>query len=146
MLNKTLLIGNLTADPQKFNFQNSSLCKFSIGVQSTYKNEEPLFIEINCWNKTAENCEKYLKKGSKVLIEGRLKLEKWIDKNQNKKQKIAVVADSVKFMPSSNSSEESIKEVEQVKNHIQEKSSQTEEKTVNYTEEEDEELLRSIPF
>ena len=48
MLNKTLLIGNLTADPQKFNFQNSSLCKFSIGVQSTYKNEEPLFIEINC--------------------------------------------------------------------------------------------------
>ena len=103
-------------------------------------------MKLTAWNKTAENCEKYLKKGSKVLIEGRLKLEKWIDKNQNKKQKIAVVADSVKFMPSSNSSEESIKEVEQVKNHIQEKSSQTEEKTVNYTEEEDEELLRSIPF
>jgi single-strand DNA-binding protein len=143
MLNKTLLIGNLTTDPQKFDFKNSALCKFPIAVQSSYKNEEVLFIEVNCWNKTAENCEKYLKKGSRVLVEGRLKLEKWQDKQQNNKSKISVVAENVKFMPSANSDQaDKAAPTPSSKENI----SHTKSDSVIDNADEDEELLSSIPF
>lgn len=99
-MNKVIQIGNLTRDPEsRVTKEGNQLCRFSIAVNSTWKNEDVLFLDVTCWNKTAENVVKFLKKGSKVAVEGRLKLESWVDKLGDKRSKICLVGESVEFLP-----------------------------------------------
>jgi single-strand DNA-binding protein len=99
-MNKVIQIGNLTRDPEsRVTKEGNQLCRFAIAVNSTWKNEDVLFLDVTCWNKTAENVVKFLKKGSKVAVEGRLKLESWVDKLGDKRSKICLVAESVEFLP-----------------------------------------------
>lgn len=77
-LNKIIMMGNLTRDPESKQFSNSSVCKFGIAVNRKSKTtDEVCFVDVIAWGQLAEVCQKYLVKGKPVLVEGRLKLEQW---------------------------------------------------------------------
>lgn len=105
-LNKVFLLGNLTRDPDLRNTPSGSVvCDLGLAVTRRFyaadgqQQEETCFVDITVWGKSAENCKKYLSKGSQVMIEGRLKLDQWEDRNGGgKRSKIGVVAEVVQFM------------------------------------------------
>ncbi len=103
-LNRVFLMGNLTRDPElRYIPSGQAVCTLGLAVNNKYgtgddKKEEVLFIDVNVWGKSAENCAEYLKKGRLVFIEGRLKWRQW-EKDGQKKSKIDVTAMSVQFMP-----------------------------------------------
>ena len=104
-MNKCIFIGNLTRDPE---FQTTgggvSLCRFSIAVNRNYANangeREVDFINIVTWRGLAENCNKYLTKGSKVCIVGSLQNRSYEDKDGNKRYATDIVAEDVEFISS----------------------------------------------
>jgi single-strand DNA-binding protein len=106
-LNKVLLMGNLTRDPEiKYTPKGTAIANFGIAVNRVYssgeggeKKEEVTFIDIEAWGRTAEVIGEYFKKGKPIFIEGRLKLDQWDDKQTGKKMsKLRVVADSFEFL------------------------------------------------
>ena len=104
--NKVVLLGNLTRDPDlKFTQSGSALCKLGLAVNQKYKKgdewvEDPVFVDITVWGKQAENCAEYLKKGSPVLVDGRLNFSQWKTDDGQKRSKIDVTANSVQFLGS----------------------------------------------
>ena len=104
--NKVILIGNLTRDPDLRTTQNgTAICELGLAVNRRWRDqagrdqEETTFVDVTAWNKTAENCAQYLQKGAPVLVEGRLHLEQWEDRNGGgKRSKISVVAEIVQFL------------------------------------------------
>ena len=113
-LNKAILIGNLTRDPElKAIASGNKVCTFSIATNRTYKDangvrqEKTDYHNIVVWGKTAENVATYMKKGSQILVEGRMETRSWDDAATNtKKYRTEVVADTVQFgsKPSGSSS------------------------------------------
>jgi len=109
-LNKVILIGNLTREPEvRFTPKGTAVCDLSIAINRKWRDhsgntqEEVTYVEIAVWGKTAENCGQYLKKGSSACFEGRLQLETWDDKaTGQKRSKIKVVAEQVQFLSSPN--------------------------------------------
>lgn len=105
--NRIILMGHLTRDPELTYIQGgTAIAKFGLAVNRKFagkdgeKKEEVDFFDIEAWEKQAENCNEYLKKGSGVLIEGRLKQERWEDKESGKQRsRIKVVASVVQFLP-----------------------------------------------
>jgi len=104
-INKIVLIGNLTRDPDFKELSNVNLCKLSLAVNSGKKgtdSEEVCFVDVTVWGSTADACAQYLKKGRKVAVEGRLKLESWEleswEKDGKKNSKHVIVASSVDFL------------------------------------------------
>ena len=105
-LNKVLLIGRLTRDPDLRTTANgTAVCEFGLAInrrwrdQSGRDNDETTFVDITAWNRTAQNCAQFLQKGAPVLVEGRLHLEQWEDRNSGgKRSKLGVVADVVQFL------------------------------------------------
>lgn len=98
--NKVTLIGNLTHDPvlKELN-SDGTLCCFSIAVNSKHKEKiETNYIDIDAWGELGKNCSQYLKKGRLVLVEGRLKLKKWKNSNQENCSRLIVVANLVQFL------------------------------------------------
>lgn len=103
MYNKVILIGNLTRDVEVRQTEGGTpVASFGIACNRKYGEgkEEVFFGEIVAWGKLAETCETYLSKGSKVLVEGRLKNETWQDKEGNKKTKTRIVAENIRFLDS----------------------------------------------
>lgn len=106
MLNKVTLIGNLGKDPVlKQVGQGIALCDFSIACTEKYKDrdgnmvEKTEWVNLTAWRGLAETCGKYLAKGSKVYVEGKLETQSWEDKQtQEKRYKTIVVADKVIFL------------------------------------------------
>lgn len=99
-LNKVLLIGNLTRDPESRALQSGSqVVKMGMAVNRRQKDgqDDVLFVDVEAWNKTAELCVQYLRKGSQVLVEGRLKLDQYTTREGEKRQRLFVVADRVQF-------------------------------------------------
>ena len=97
-MNKYIALGNLTRDPSIKNTKNDkSVCNFSLAVNNI---NDVTYIEIETWGKIAENCNNYLSKGSKVLVEGRLSLNQWESKTGEKRSKIFCIADRVHFLKS----------------------------------------------
>lgn len=104
--NKIILIGNLTRDPElRYTSKGSAVTKMGIAVnriwksESGEKKEEVTFVDIDAFGRMAENCAQYVRKGSLILIEGRLKLDQWDDKaTGQKRSKLGVVAESVQFL------------------------------------------------
>ena len=102
-MNKCIFIGNLTRDPE---YQNTgsgvSLCRFSIAVNRSYSNangeRETDFINIVTWRGLADNCSKYLFKGSKVCVVGQLQNRTYEDKDGNKRYMTDIVAEDVEFI------------------------------------------------
>ena len=104
MFNKVILIGNLTRDPEmRYTPQGTSVCSFGLAVNRKYKQgdemkEEVTFINIVVFGKQADTSGQYLNKGSSVLIEGRLKENRWETEDGQKRSKLEVVAQNVRFM------------------------------------------------
>ena len=105
-LNKVLLIGNLTRDPEsRFLQSGAQVVKMGLacsrrtggGGEGGERKEEVLFIDVEAWNKTAELCAQYLQKGRPILVEGRLKLDQYTTHSGEKRSRIFVVADRVQF-------------------------------------------------
>jgi single-strand DNA-binding protein len=98
MLNRFTATGNLTQSPKMVDLKGGyKVCKFSIAINNPIK-KSVLFIDVEAWNKTGENCEKYLEKGSSVAIDGRLDLKQWQSNSGENKTKIFCVAESVHFL------------------------------------------------
>jgi len=96
MLNKYIAIGNLTGDPQIQEFQSGKKkCSFAIAVNL---GKETTFIDVETWDRVAENCEKMLVKGTQVFIDGKLKYNSWKTKQGYTRNKIICSADFVKSM------------------------------------------------
>jgi single-strand DNA-binding protein len=101
--NKVILIGNLVADPELKQTANGiPVTSFSIAVGRRYtkQGETPQadFINIVCWNKTAEFVTRYFSKGKSILVCGSLQTRTWVDTNNNKRYATEVVADEVSFV------------------------------------------------
>ncbi|HKL60619.1 MAG: single-stranded DNA-binding protein [Spirochaetia bacterium] len=108
-LNSVLLEGNLVRDPEKVlvGSNGSVMGKFSLAVNRYYKKanaesvEEVMYIGVQVWGGLAEGCLNYLKKGRGVRVVGRLRQERWEDKEGGNREKIVVVAEHVEFKPES---------------------------------------------
>ncbi len=106
--NKVILVGNLTRDPElRYTAKGTAIAKIGLAVSHKWKNEagelkeDVLFIDVDCFGRTGENVGQYMRKGSAILIEGRLKLDTWDDKQTNQKRsKIGVTAETVQFLGS----------------------------------------------
>lgn len=107
-LNKVFLIGNLTRDPElRVTPKGTAICNFGLAVNRQWKDEagvsrdETTFIDIEAWGKQGELVAKYLSKGSPAMIEGRLKLDSWEDKQSGQKRsKLKVIMENVQFLSS----------------------------------------------
>ena len=99
-------MGRLTKDPEVKLLQNgSTVCNMTLAASRNYKNkdgerqEDTLFIDMVAWNKLAEICEQYGSKGQEVLVEGRIELDQWEDRETGqKRQKHRVVLDRFQFI------------------------------------------------
>lgn len=110
MLNKIMLIGNLGRDPEfQVTSEGTPVAKFSLAVSRTFtakgeRKEETEWFNIVTWSKLAEICEKYLHKGSKVYIEGRISQRKYTDKDGIQRTAVDVVANEMQMLDSKASS------------------------------------------
>ena len=102
-MNKVNLIGRLTHDPELRQTQSgTSVCSFGLAVNRNYTNaqgeREADFINITVWRNTAENCVRYLTKGSKVAVCGSLQSRNYEDKDGKKRTVLEVIGDDVEFL------------------------------------------------
>ena len=108
--NTCIVAGNLTRDPEaKTTNSGKTVVKMGLAINNKRGggDNDVVFLNVEAWDKTAELCEKYLKKGSGALIEGRLKQSTWTDKEGNKRSEILLVANRVVFVPKSGGDQES---------------------------------------
>lgn len=103
--NKVLLVGNLTRDPElKHTPSNQAVAAIGLAVNRQYttkdgeKREETTFVDCEAWGRQAEVMSQYLSKGRPVLVEGRLKLDQWQDKDGNNRSKLKVVIENFQFL------------------------------------------------
>lgn len=103
MLNKCFFMGRLTRDPELRHTQSgTAVASFSIAVDRDFKDKQTGeratdFIDIVAWRNTAEFVSRFFTKGSMAVVEGRLQLRDWTDKDGNKRRSAEVIADSVYF-------------------------------------------------
>ena len=101
-LNKAMIIGNLTRDPELRNTPNgNSVASFSVATNLIWKDqagqrqERVEYHNVVAWRRLAEICGQYLKKGSKVYIEGRLQTRDWVGQDSVKRYRTEIVADNM---------------------------------------------------
>lgn len=101
MLNKCFLLGRMTRDPEiRRTNGGTAVTSFTLAVDRDYKSngeKETDFIDVVAWRNTAEFVSKYFSKGRMAIVEGRLQIRDWTDKNGNKRRTAEVVADNVYF-------------------------------------------------
>jgi single-strand DNA-binding protein len=109
MVNKVILIGNLGRDPEvRYTSGGQAVASLRLATsrswtdkQSGQRKEETEWHDVEVWGKQAEQCGEYLSKGRQVYVEGRLKTDKWQDKQSGQERyKVKVVADTVRFLSS----------------------------------------------
>jgi len=109
--NKVILAGNLTRDPElRYTPKGTAVCRFGLAINRNWtsetgeKKEEVTFVDIDAFGRQAEVVAQYMKKGRPFLVEGRLKLDQWEDKNTHQKQtKLKVVLEGFTFIDSARS-------------------------------------------
>lgn len=102
MLNHIVLMGRLTRDPELRHTQSgTAVAGFSLAVERDFKGDtgdrETDFIDCVAWRSTAEFVSKYLSKGRMAIVDGRLQMRDWTDRDGNKHRSAEVVADHVYF-------------------------------------------------
>lgn len=107
--NKVILIGRLTRKPEmRHTPSGMAVTEMCMAVNRRIgkdDKQEATYIDVKAWGKTAEFCERYFDKGSPILIEGRLTLEKWTDKQGQNRSALKVTAETVAFAESKNNSD-----------------------------------------
>lgn len=103
-LNAVIIMGNLTRNPEiRYTPQGKAVCDLGLAINEKYKNgageavEETCFIDVTVWGRQAETFAEYLKKGSRALVSGSLKLDTW-EKDGQKRNRIRVRASNVQFI------------------------------------------------
>ncbi len=109
-MNKVILIGNLTRDPELQTTNSGvSVCRFSLAVTRNFTNADGKrdadFINIVVWRNQGENCYKYLKKGSKCAVVGRIQTSSYDAPDGSKRYVTEVIADEVEFIGPRNNQE-----------------------------------------
>ena len=102
MLNEIILMGRLTRDPELRHTQGGApVVSFSLAVDRDFKNADGTkdtdFIGVVAWRTTAEFVHKYFSKGRMAVVEGRLQMRDWTDKDGNKRRNAEVLADNIYF-------------------------------------------------
>ena len=105
-MNKVIILATLTRDPElRYLPKGTAVCKLGIAQNRKWKTEsgeereDVLFADVDCFGKQAETVAKWFKKGSRMLVEGRLKLDQWEDKKTGEKRsKIAIALESFSFV------------------------------------------------
>ncbi len=105
-LNKVILMGNLTRDPELRQVgENNSVCNLGLAMNRRFTTssgedrEETCFVDVETWGRVAENCNRYLSKGRPVLVEGRLRQDRWEDKETGAaRSRLLVRAENVQFL------------------------------------------------
>jgi single-strand DNA-binding protein len=101
--NRVILVGNLTRDPElRYLPSGMAVSDIGLAVNDRFKRndqwvEEPVFVDVTLWGRTAEVANEYLSKGAPVLIEGRLKLDRW-EKDCQKHSKLKVVGEKMQML------------------------------------------------
>src|SRR5712691_10300007 len=111
--NKVILAGNLTRDPElRYTPKGVAIAKFGLAINRTWKSEtgetkeEVTFVDVDAFSRQAEVIGQYFKKGRPILMEGRLKLDQWDDKQTNQKRsKLGVILESFSFIDTKASAE-----------------------------------------
>jgi len=105
MFNKVILIGNLTRDVElRYLPSGQALAKCGIATNRRFKDasgmqkDETMFIDFTVWGRSAEVANQYLKKGSRVLLEGRLTLEQWTDQSGQKRSRHSITVENLKML------------------------------------------------
>jgi single-strand DNA-binding protein len=104
--NKVILAGNLTRDPElRYTPKGTAIAKFGLAINRVWRNEageskeEVTFVDIDAFGRQAETIGQYVKKGSPLLVEGRLKLDQWDDKQSGQKRsRLGVVLEGFQFL------------------------------------------------
>jgi single-strand DNA-binding protein len=105
-LNKVMLMGNLTRDPElRVTPKGTPICQFSLAINRQFKmesgesREEVIYVDVEAWGKQGETIAKYLTKGRPLYVEGRLRLDQWEDKNtKEKRSRMKVVLEQFQFL------------------------------------------------
>lgn len=108
--NKVILVGNLTRDPElRYTPKGMAIAKIGLAVNRNWTNEagekkeEVTFVDVDAFGRQAETLAQYMKKGSPLLVEGRLKLDQWDDKQTGQKRsKLGVVVEGFQFLGGGN--------------------------------------------
>lgn len=113
-MNKVILIGNLTKDPEISTTNNGvSVCRFTLAISRRYANSEGEretdFINIVVWRNLADNCHKFLKKGSKAAVVGNIQTRSYDGTDGTKKYVTEIVAEEVEFISTKNGGDEATK-------------------------------------
>ena len=109
MFNKIILVGNLTRDIElRYSQGGSAIAKSAIATSRKFtsngeKKEEVCFVDITFFGRSGEIANQYLRKGSKILVEGRLQFEQWTDQNGQKRSKHSVIVESMQMLDSKGS-------------------------------------------
>ncbi|HOJ63591.1 MAG TPA: single-stranded DNA-binding protein [Spirochaetota bacterium] len=134
-LNSVVIIGRLVQKPElKYTTNGIPIAKFSIANNTSYmqNNERKNYVnyfDLTVWGNQAINCEKYLKKGSLVAVEGHLRQNRWTDPTTNKTlSKVEIIANSVQFLTPVSSNAETIS---QFQNKVSSNSKQQENGNIN---------------
>jgi len=104
MLNKIIVVANLTKDPElRYTPNGTAVCNLRLAINRKYKSgeefkEETCFITAIVWGKRAENCNQYLHKGNPIFIEGRLQSRSWDGKDGKKQYATEIVAENIQFL------------------------------------------------
>lgn len=104
MYNKVVLVGNLTRDIElRYSQAGLAIAKTAIATSRKFtsngeKKEEIMFVDITFFGRSAEVANQYLHKGSKILVEGRLQFDQWVDQNGGKRSKHSVAVESMQML------------------------------------------------
>jgi len=114
-MNKCILIGNLTKDPEISTTSNGvSVCRFTLAVTRRYSNSEGErdtdFINIVAWRALADNCHKFIKKGSKVAVVGNIQSRSYDATDGTKRYVTEIVAEEVEFLNTRNNDTSDVRE------------------------------------
>lgn len=106
-MNRVILLGRLSRDPEVRVTQDgqTTVAKFGIAVDRRGKEDKADFFNVTTFNKTAQFAEKYLKKGTKIALSGRLQLDEYTNKDGQKVTNVIIIADEVEFCESKKTEE-----------------------------------------
>jgi single-strand DNA-binding protein len=103
-INRVVVTGNLTRDPElRSTKSGTSVCSMRIACNTRRKDssgewiDQPNYFDVTVWGQRADNAAEYLEKGQAVAIDGRLEWREWADKDDNKRQAVEIIADSIQY-------------------------------------------------
>lgn len=106
MTNLTILTGRITKDLELKQAGQTQVTNFSLAVDNPFKKDDTSFFDIVAFGKTAELLNNYCGKGSKILIEGNLKQDRFQDKEGNNRSVVRVIANRIEFLDSKGSNQQ----------------------------------------